>query len=140
MEREAVSLQKFYSLSKQKLSKTHPLQLQIPSLSNHPLIPTSTSSISKPPTYLQISELESEFEKVPFGKAQQCRFLRSQQDLKAKMMEKMQAGDAADGSVPGWGGCELGGLDDWMVGVWGGSWMVGKMLEGLGAGCAGNGD
>ena len=36
------------------------------------------------------------------------------------MMEKMQAGDAADGSVPGWGGCELGGLDDWMVGVWGG--------------------
>lgn len=53
---------------------------------------------------VQITELEAEFEKLPSGKPQQTRFLRSQQDLKAKMLERAAAGaeeasadDNADG-------------------------------------------
>ena len=41
-----------------------------------------------------MSELEAEFEKLPGGKPQQQRFLRSQQDLKAKMEEKVAQPDA----------------------------------------------
>ncbi|KAK6191581.1 hypothetical protein SNE40_003232 [Patella caerulea] len=37
---------------------------------------------------VQVQELEAEFEKLPAQKAKQCRFLRSQQDLKAKMEEE----------------------------------------------------
>ncbi|XP_059161081.1 cytoskeleton-associated protein 5-like isoform X1 [Physella acuta] len=44
---------------------------------------------------IQVQELEAEFDKLPPGKAQQSRFMRSQQDLKAKMEE--QAVAAADG-------------------------------------------
>lgn len=36
----------------------------------------------------QVAELEAEFEKLQGEKPQQVRFLRSQQDLKAKMEEK----------------------------------------------------
>lgn len=54
-----------------------------------------------------MTELESEFEKLPAGKAQQTRFLRSQQDLKAKMEEQAAAGadvdDAGDGESDGSG-------------------------------------
>ena len=46
----------------------------------------------------QLSELEAEFGKLPAGKPQQTRFLRSQQDLKEKMMAKM---DEADGGEAG---------------------------------------
>lgn len=49
----------------------------------------------------QVTELESEFEKLPPGKPSQTRFLRSQQDLKAKMLERAAAGAeeaSADGS------------------------------------------
>ena len=37
---------------------------------------------------LQLTELEAEFESLPPGKPVQTRFLRSQQDLKAKMLER----------------------------------------------------
>ena len=47
--------------------------------------------------FFQISELETEFEKLPPGKPQQTRFLRSQQDLKAKLEEQAEAGEAAGG-------------------------------------------
>jgi len=41
--------------------------------------------------------LEAEFESLPPGKPMQTRFLRSQQDLKAKMLERQaQADDQAD--------------------------------------------
>jgi len=42
---------------------------------------------------LQLTELEAEFESVPPGKPMQTRFLRSQQDLKAKMLERQALGD-----------------------------------------------
>ena len=42
-----------------------------------------------------MTELETEFEKLGNEKPQQTRFLRSQQDLKAKMEAKMAEG--ADG-------------------------------------------
>lgn len=41
---------------------------------------------------IQVAELEAEFEKVGNEKPQQQRFLRSQQDLKAKMEEQAAAG------------------------------------------------
>ncbi|CAL1547332.1 unnamed protein product [Lymnaea stagnalis] len=44
---------------------------------------------------IQVQELEAEFEKLPQGKAQQTRFMRSQQDLKAKM--EQQTAVAAEG-------------------------------------------
>ncbi|KAK0049616.1 cytoskeleton-associated protein 5 [Biomphalaria pfeifferi] len=44
---------------------------------------------------IQVQELETEFEKLPAGKPVQTRFMRSQQDLKAKMEE--QAVAAAEG-------------------------------------------
>lgn len=53
---------------------------------------------------IQVQELEAEFEKMPNEKPQQSRFMRSQQDLKAKMEEKAAAaasGDAADGGDDG---------------------------------------
>jgi len=37
---------------------------------------------------VQVTELEAEFEKLPNVKPKQVRFMRSQQDLKAKMEEK----------------------------------------------------
>ena len=40
-----------------------------------------------------MTELEAEFEKLGNEKAHQVRFLKSQQDLKAKMEEKAAAGD-----------------------------------------------
>ncbi|KAH9494766.1 Cytoskeleton associated protein 5 [Bulinus truncatus] len=46
---------------------------------------------------IQVQELEAEFEKLPAGKAVQSRFMRSQQDLKAKMEE--QAVAAAEGGT-----------------------------------------
>lgn len=46
----------------------------------------------------QVTELEAEFEKLPNQKAQQNRFLRSQQDLKAKMEEQAAAG-GGDGNA-----------------------------------------
>lgn len=45
---------------------------------------------------LQVAELEAEFEKLGNQKAQQARFLRSQQDLKAKMEEKAARAEAGD--------------------------------------------
>ncbi len=51
----------------------------------------------------QVTELEAEFEKLPPQKPQQSRFLRSQQDLKAKMESQAAAasagGDQAQGGV-----------------------------------------
>ena len=41
--------------------------------------------------FYQVQELEAEFEKMPNEKPQQSRFMRSQQDLKAKMEEKAAA-------------------------------------------------
>ncbi|ESO04897.1 hypothetical protein HELRODRAFT_78594 [Helobdella robusta] len=46
---------------------------------------------------VQITELDAEFEKVPPSKPQQLRFLRSQQDLKAKMLERAAAGNVDGG-------------------------------------------
>ena len=43
-----------------------------------------------------MTELETEFEKLGNEKPQQSRFLRSQQDLKAKMEAKMAEGDGGD--------------------------------------------
>ena len=40
-----------------------------------------------------MQELEAEFEKLGSVKPHQARFLKSQQDLKAKMEEKAAAGD-----------------------------------------------
>ena len=49
----------------------------------------------------QISELEADFERLPTQKPQQQRFLRSQQDLRAKVEAQ---GAAADGGGGGDGG------------------------------------
>lgn len=50
--------------------------------------------------WTQITELESEFEKLPPSKPVQTRFLKSQQDLKAKLMEQQaMAGDQQDGQT-----------------------------------------
>lgn len=51
---------------------------------------------------IQVQELEEEFEKLPSSKPTQSRFMRSQQDLKAKMQEQAAvaagaAGDEEDG-------------------------------------------
>jgi cytoskeleton-associated protein 5 len=51
-----------------------------------------------------LTELEGEFEKLPGGKVQQTRFLRSQQDLKAKMEAQAAAGDGEEVEEEG-GGC-----------------------------------
>lgn len=48
---------------------------------------------------LQVAELEAEFEKLPPGKAQQTRFLRSQQDLKVKMEEAAAAGEEEEEGI-----------------------------------------
>ncbi|KAH3877159.1 hypothetical protein DPMN_001016, partial [Dreissena polymorpha] len=45
---------------------------------------------------VQVAELEAEFEKLQGEKAQQVRFLRSQQDLKAKMEEKAAMAEAGE--------------------------------------------
>ena len=45
---------------------------------------------------VQIQELEAEFEKLPGGKVQQARFLRSQQDLKEKAEAAAAAGSDAE--------------------------------------------
>ncbi|XP_062581374.1 cytoskeleton-associated protein 5-A-like [Saccostrea cucullata] len=45
---------------------------------------------------IQVAELEAEFEKIGNEKPQQQRFLRSQQDLKAKMEEQALAGGGGD--------------------------------------------
>ncbi|KAK3102168.1 hypothetical protein FSP39_009299 [Pinctada imbricata] len=45
---------------------------------------------------VQVAELEAEFEKIGNEKPQQARFLRSQQDLKAKMEEKAAGGGEVD--------------------------------------------
>ena len=53
-------------------------------------------------SFSQVQELEAEFEKLPSEKPQQSRFMRSQQDLKAKMEEKAAAASAgADGADGG---------------------------------------
>ena len=44
----------------------------------------------------QIAELETEFEKLPPGKPQQSRFLRSQQDIEAKQEGQAQVGEEAE--------------------------------------------
>ena len=51
-----------------------------------------------------MSELEAEFEKIPPSKPQQTRFLRSQQDLRAQMLERAAAAPEAaeDGEPSGW--------------------------------------
>lgn len=49
----------------------------------------------------QVSELEVEFEKLPGTKAQQTRFLRSQQDLKAKFEAQAAAKASGDGEGMG---------------------------------------
>ncbi|ESO97492.1 hypothetical protein LOTGIDRAFT_228176 [Lottia gigantea] len=46
---------------------------------------------------VQVQELETEFEKLPSEKAKQARFLRSQQDLKAKMEEEALNEEAGGG-------------------------------------------
>ncbi|KAL3842600.1 hypothetical protein ACJMK2_020593 [Sinanodonta woodiana] len=56
---------------------------------------------------IQVQEFEAEFEKMPNKKPQQTRFLRSQQDLKAKM-EEQAAGDGVDAGE----GNDEGGADD----------------------------
>ncbi|KAL4225289.1 Cytoskeleton associated protein 5 [Mactra antiquata] len=45
---------------------------------------------------VQVAELEAEFEKLPSSKPQQQRYLRSQQDLKAKMEEKAAMAEAGE--------------------------------------------
>ncbi|XP_055998398.1 cytoskeleton-associated protein 5-like isoform X2 [Ostrea edulis] len=45
---------------------------------------------------IQVSELEDEFEKIGNEKPQQQRFLRSQQDLKAKMEEQVASGGSGE--------------------------------------------
>ena len=51
---------------------------------------------------VQMSELEAEFQKLGSQKAVQTRFLRSQQDLKAKMEEQAAAVEEGEGlSVSG---------------------------------------
>lgn len=50
--------------------------------------------------YVKVTELEAEFQNLGNEKAQQTRFLRSQQDLKAKMEARMTEGnDAEEGSL-----------------------------------------
>lgn len=47
---------------------------------------------------LQLKELEEEWVKLPTGPPKQTRFLRSQQDLKAKFeQQQAQGGDQSDG-------------------------------------------
>jgi cytoskeleton-associated protein 5 len=49
---------------------------------------------------VQINELEAEFDKLPTCKPQQTRFLRSQQDLKVKMLERQaQGSDQTDAAA-----------------------------------------
>ncbi len=49
----------------------------------------------------QVTELEAEFEKLGNEKPMQTRFLRSQQDLKAKMEARLAAGEEdAEGWCP----------------------------------------
>ncbi|RUS89220.1 hypothetical protein EGW08_003030 [Elysia chlorotica] len=50
---------------------------------------------------IQVQELEAEFEKMPNEKPQQSRFMRSQQDLKAKMEEKAAAAAGNEGGDAG---------------------------------------
>ena len=64
-------------------------------LYEHPLKPANTTKIVFFLSCLQISELEAEFENLPPGRPQQTRFLRSQQDLKAKLEEQAAKGDDA---------------------------------------------
>lgn len=48
----------------------------------------------------QLKELEEEWVKLPAGVPKQSRFLRSQQDLKAKFEQQQAAGgDEADGTI-----------------------------------------
>lgn len=50
--------------------------------------------------YVQLKELEEEWVKLPAGVPKQSRFLRSQQDLKAKFEQQQAAGgDEADGAT-----------------------------------------
>lgn len=59
---------------------------------------------------IQVQEFEEEFEKITGGKPTQSRFMRSQQDLKAKMEEQAAAaagGDAGDDDAEEEGGEDL---------------------------------
>lgn len=47
--------------------------------------------------FSQLKELEEEWVKLPTAAPKQTRFLRSQQDLKAKFEQQQAAGDEADG-------------------------------------------
>lgn len=62
-----------------------------------------------------MTELEAEFEKLPAGKPSQTRFMRSQQDLKAKAeaaAAAAEAGEEGDGEEDGDdGGVEVDPMD-----------------------------
>lgn len=47
--------------------------------------------------FLQLKELEEEWVKLPSSPPKQTRFLRSQQDLKAKFQEQQAQGEQSDG-------------------------------------------
>uniref|UniRef100_A0A668ADX5 Cytoskeleton associated protein 5 n=1 Tax=Myripristis murdjan TaxID=586833 RepID=A0A668ADX5_9TELE len=50
---------------------------------------------------VQLKELEEEWVKLPSSPPKQSRFLRSQQDLKAKFEQQQAQGDQSDGFLPG---------------------------------------
>lgn len=62
--------------------------------------PPSTSTLTLTRTLmLQLKELEEEWVKLPQTSAKQSRFLRSQQDLKARFeQQQAQAGEQSEGS------------------------------------------
>lgn len=49
------------------------------------------------PMFTQLKELEEEWEKLPSSPPKQTRFLRSQQDLKAKFEQQQAQGDQSEG-------------------------------------------
>lgn len=50
--------------------------------------------------YLQLKELEEEWVKLPTGAPKPTRFLRSQQELQAKLEQEQSAGGDAEGGKP----------------------------------------
>lgn len=50
--------------------------------------------------YLQLKELEEEWVKLPSGAPKPIRFLRSQQELEAKLEQQQSAGGDAEGGKP----------------------------------------
>lgn len=55
--------------------------------------------------FKQVQEFEAEFEKLPADRPIQTRFLRSQQDLKAKLEQAASAAPCGDGDASGKEAC-----------------------------------